>query len=131
MDALTVLRREHTRIEQLFTEFDSLSDCACAGRKAIMCEIDELVRRHIAMEEALIYRHLAKAPEWADDRTTPLRSEEEHQLALRLLDEIARTECHAAVYVARAHVVRDVLLHHMKEEEAYIFPVYAGFAQVA
>jgi len=131
MDALTVLRREHTRIEQLFIEFDSLSDCACSGRKAIMREIDELVRRHIAMEEALIYPHLAKAPEWADDRTTSLHGEEEHQLVLRLLEEIAATECHAAVYVARARVLRDVLLHHIEEEEAYIFPAYAGFAQVA
>jgi len=131
MDALTVLRREHTRIEQLFVEFDSLSECACGGRKAIMRAIDELVRRHIAMEEALIYEPLVKAPEWADDRSTPLHNEEEHHLILRLLDEIAQTECHAAVYVARAQVLRDILLHHIKEEEAYIFPAYAGFAQVA
>lgn len=126
MDALTVLRREHTRIEQLFIEFDALAECACAGRKALMREIDDLVRRHIEMEEALIYHRLASAPEWADDRGTPLHSEEEHALVLRLLDEIARTECHDAVYVPRVHVLRDVLIHHIKEEEAYIFPSYLG-----
>lgn len=131
MDALTVLRREHTRIEQLFIEFDSLPECACGGRKAIMREIDELLRRHITVEEALIYEPLVSAPEWADDRATPMHSEEEHHLILRLLDEIAKTECHASVYVPRARVLRDILLHHIKEEEAYIFPAYAGFAQVA
>lgn len=126
MDALTVLRREHTRIGQLFVEFDGLSECACSGRKALMCEIDELVRRHIDMEEALIYQRLTYAPEWKDDRITPLHSEQEHHLVLHLLDEIAATECHSDVYIARAHVLRDVLLHHMKEEETYIFPTYAG-----
>lgn len=131
MDALTVLRREHTRIEQLFLEFDALADCACAGRAALMREIDELVRRHIEMEEALIYRRMTDSPDWADDRTTPLHSTEEHQLILHLLDEIARTECHLPIYSPRVHVLRDVLLHHIKEEEVYIFPAYAGAAQVA
>jgi hemerythrin-like domain-containing protein len=131
MDALTVLRREHTRIAQLFVEFDALADCACAGRAALMRELDELVRRHIDMEEALIYRHAADSPEWADDRATPLHSEEEHQLVLYLLNEISQTECHTPVYVPRVRVLRDLLLHHIQEEEAYIFPACAKVAQVA
>ena len=120
MDALTVLRREHTRIEQLFVEFDELSECACTGRAALAREIDELVRRHIDMEEALVYQHVANA-----------NSAEEHQLILHLLDQIAQTECHLPVYVPRVHVLRDVLLHHMKEEEIYVFPGFARVAQVA
>lgn len=128
MDALTVLRREHTRIAQLFVEFDSLSECACAGRKALVHEIDELVRRHVEMEEALVYRRLANSPEWADDRSAPLRSEEEHQLVLRLLGEIATTDCHDVVYVPRVRVLRDVLMHHIAEEESYIFPSCAEVA---
>lgn len=131
MDALTVLRREHTRIAQLFIEFDALLDCACAGRRALVRELDELVRRHIDMEEALIYHRISEAPEWADDRTVSLHSEEEHQLVRHLLDEIAQTECHQPVYVPRVHVLRDVLLHHMKEEETNVFPGCRGFAQVA
>lgn len=126
MDAVTVLRREHTRIGQLFVEFDSLSECACTGRKALIREMDELVRRHIEMEEALIYQQSSTAPEWAGDRITPLHSEEEHHLVLHLLDEIAQTDCRSDAYVARVHLLSDVLLHHIKEEEAYIFPVYAG-----
>ena len=131
MDALTVLRREHTRIAQLFVEFDALAGCACTGRAALMRELDELVRRHIEMEEALIYRRAPHATEWADDLATPLHSEEEHQLVLHLLEEIARTECHTPVYVPRVHVLRDVLLHHIQEEEAYIFPAHFAAAQVA
>lgn len=126
MDALTVLRREHTRIGQLFVEFDALSKCACSGRKALMREMDEIVRRHIEMEEALIYQQLSNSPEWADERVTPLHSEQEHHLVLRLLDEVAQTDCRSDTYIARVHVLGDVLLHHIKEEEAYIFPAYAG-----
>ncbi|HET9096361.1 MAG TPA: hemerythrin domain-containing protein [Candidatus Baltobacteraceae bacterium] len=126
MDALTVLRREHTRIGQLFVEFDALSKCACSGRKALMREMDELVRRHIDMEEALIYQQLPNAPEWAADRVTPLHGEQEHHLVLRLLDEVAQTDCRSDMYIARVHVLSDVLLHHIKEEEAHIFPAYAG-----
>jgi hemerythrin superfamily protein len=131
MDALTVLRREHTRIAQLFTEFDALPECACAGRKALVREINDIVRRHIDVEEALVYQRLSNAPDWADDRIAALHSKQEHQLTLRLLDEICQTECHDALYVPRVRVLRDVVLHHIKEEEAYIFPAYAGYAAVA
>ena len=107
MDALVVLRREHTRIAQLFVEFDGLSDCACTGRRALVRELDELVRRHIEVEEALIYQRAAQAPD-------------DHRTALRLLDEIAQTECHSPAYVPRVHALRDMLLAHI-----------AGYAQVA
>ena len=116
MDALTVLRREHTRIAQLFTEFDALPQCACTGRKALVREIDELVRRHIEMEEALIYQRLADPPK------------QEHQLVLQLLDEIGDVDCRDAMYVGRVQALRDVLLRHIKEEEAYIFTSYAEVA---
>ena len=107
MDALTVLRREHTRIGQLFMEFDALSECACTGRKALMRELDELVRRHIEMEEALL-------------------GEQEHNALLHLLDEIAATECRSSEYISRVHRLRDVLLQHIAEQEAYVFPAYTG-----
>jgi hypothetical protein len=48
-----------------------------------------------------------------------------------LLDDLALSDCQAPVYVARVHVLRDILLHHIEEEEAYIFPAFAGYAQVA
>ncbi|HKU67088.1 MAG TPA: hemerythrin domain-containing protein [Candidatus Baltobacteraceae bacterium] len=118
MDALTVLRREHTRIEQLFVEFDGLSQRACTGRRALIRELDELVRRHIEMEEAFVYQGAAEAPE-------------DHRLVVRMLDEIAQTECHTPAYVPRVHTLRDVLLRHMKDEEAHVFPAYAGYPQVA
>lgn len=113
MDALTVLRREHTRIGQLFVEFDALSIRACKGRRAIAREIDELVRRHIEVEEALIYQHLDEPAH-------------EHHIVLRLLDEIAATECHQEMYVARVHALRDMLLQHIAEEERCVFPAFAG-----
>jgi hemerythrin superfamily protein len=118
MDALKVLRREHTRIAQLFAEFDGLSDCACTGRRALVRELDELVRRHVEVEEALIYQGAAQAPD-------------DHCEALRLLDEIAQTECHTPEYVPRVHALRDMLLAHIEEEEAHVFPACAGYAQVA
>lgn len=108
MEPLKVLRREHTRIKQLFAEFESLSPCACTGRRALVRELDELVRRHIDMEEALIDHRIA-------------RDRDEHELVLRLLDEIAGTECHTAAFVPRVHALRDVLLEHIKKEESRVY----------
>lgn len=97
MDAVTVLRREHIRIAQLFEELEALPARACLGRRAIVEEIDQLVRRHIAVESALA------GGERGEDRS------------LQLLDEIAKTDCRAPGYVARLKVLRDELNRHIRE----------------
>jgi hypothetical protein len=89
------LKREHTRIAQLFEEFEALPARACVGRHALMQEIDDLVRRHIAHERG--------------DR-------QEYMLLLRLLGEIARMDCHDVMYVPRVLVLRNLLLRHIREE---------------
>ena len=98
MDAVTVLRREHIRIAQLFEEIEALPPRACLGRRAIVEEIDQLVRRHIAVESA----HAGRAQR-LDDR------------ALQLLDEIAAIDCRSPGYVTRLAVLRDELSRHIRE----------------
>lgn len=99
MDARTVLKREHTRMEQLFAEFDALPERACVGRRALIGEIETLVRRHFAAEEAL-------------DR----RGEDDHAVVLRLLGEVSSMDCHDETYVPRALAVRELLRHHIRTE---------------
>lgn len=99
MDARTVLKREHTRIQQLFEEFDALPERACAGRRALIGEIELLVRRHFAVEEAL-----------------ERRSEDEHERVLSLLGEVASMDCYDETYVPRALAVRDLLQEHIRAE---------------
>ena len=98
MDALTVLRREHIRITQLFEELEALPARACLGRRAIVEEIDQLVRRHIAIESA----HAGSISR-GDDR------------ALQLLDEVAAIDCRSSKYVLRLAALRDELARHIRE----------------
>lgn len=114
MDALTVLRREHTRIGQLFVEFDALSECACGGRKALMREIDLLLRRHLEMEEALVYQRFGTI------------AETDHSELLRLLDGIARTDCRTPEYIPRVHHLREVLQCHVERGEDRLERAFAG-----
>lgn len=98
MDAVTVLRREHIRIAQLFEELEALPPRACLGRRAIVEEIDQLVRRHIAMENA----HAGCASE-------------RDSSALQILDEIAATDCRASIYAIRLASLREELRRHIRE----------------
>lgn len=100
MDALTILRREHTRIAQLFVEFDALPARACVGRRAIVREIDELTRRHLKMEDALT----------GSPYDAALR-----ERILELLDRSSALDCRDAAYVARVHELRDELMRHVGE----------------
>ena len=116
MDALTVLKREHTRILQLFDEFAALPKRACLGRLAIVREIDTLLRRHIKVEESVFYGNAAG------------RTCEAHAAALRALDELSSIDCRDDSYVTLVLALRDVLAAHIREEEANVFPSYAEVA---
>lgn len=100
MDALTILRREHTRIAQLFVEFDALPARACVGRRALVREIDELTRRHLKMEEALAGSAYDAA---------------HRERVLELLDRAAGLDCRDAAYIAHVHELRDELMRHVRE----------------
>lgn len=97
MDAVTVLRREHIRIAQLFEELDALPARAYLGRRAILEEIDQLVRRHIAVESA------HAGGQWRDDRV------------LHLLDTISAMDCRTSVYETAIATLRDELTRHIRE----------------
>lgn len=105
MNALTILRREHTRIAQIFEEIDALPESACLGRAALVQELDGLVRRHVAMEDALM----------SAERLEQMGHD---ALALQYLDDLQRMECHDPLYVPRIMVVRELLLRHVEREYA-------------
>jgi len=117
MDAIRVLLRQHRAIEKLFQTFEEEDDLEA---KQVACqEIGDALVIHATIEEKLFY------PATKDARTEDLLLEavEEHLAAKRLVADLVEVEdIDLAHLTARVKVLKDQVVHHVREEERDFFP---------
>jgi hemerythrin-like domain-containing protein len=116
MDIIQALKKDHEEIKKMFKEMDGTQD----GKKQmqIFSELSEELSSHIKLEEKYFYK---MSMEMEELRMDILKGYEEHTLVKKLLREIPRAG-DTSVSMAKAMVVQELVLEHVKEEERQIFP---------
>ena len=120
MDAIALLKKDHMTVKRLFERFEK----ARSGKKEIANKIVKELAVHSAIEEQLFYpavRLKAKRSEMEDADQQVLEALEEHHVAKWLLDEIDKLDEDAERFEAKVTVLRESILHHVKEEEGPLF----------
>jgi hemerythrin-like domain-containing protein len=116
MDALQLLRDDHLRVRDLFRRFDEEEDAST--RKAIVDEAIVELTIHSQLEEEIFY----PAMEREGMRELVAESEEEHQAAERIMDELAETSARETALEARFRTLVEMVIAHIDEEESEMFP---------
>jgi hemerythrin superfamily protein len=123
MDAITLLKADHKKVEDLFKELLELSDTAHAARKKLFTEIDDELSVHAHIEEKIFYPALkAKTETNTDERDEVLEALEEHALVKGMLHELEVLDPKNEAYNAKLQVLSELVKHHVKEEEGTMFP---------
>lgn len=118
MNAIDLLRKQHRQVEELFEEFEGTSDGAEKTRERLCREISDQLAVHAEIEEKLFYPEAKR-----DDTEEQLReSVEEHLAVKRLLAEIMEGGAEDPQFQARMKVLKDLVEHHVHEEEKQLFP---------
>jgi hemerythrin-like domain-containing protein len=118
-DAISFLRADHDKLEDLFTSFDQIRDGReSAEKERLVRDVCGEFRIHTALEEEIFYP--AVRAEIADD---DLMNEAliEHEGAKRLVDELEAAEPMDELLNAKMHVLCAYLKHHIREEEQDMF----------
>jgi hemerythrin superfamily protein len=116
MDAIRVLLRQHRAVEKLFDKFEEAKGAATKKR---LCEqISDALAVHATIEEKLFY------PATKDARTEELLLEavEEHLGAKRVIADLLQTDADDPHFDARVKVLKELIEHHVSEEERELFP---------
>lgn len=119
MDAISLLKRDHKKVESLFKEFEQAGKKAKSTRKRIVKKIVKELSLHAALEEQLFYpvvQEAAKANELA------LRAMEQHELVKVLLGQLDTMSPDEDRFQARVTVLIENVRAHVKEEETQMFP---------
>ncbi|MBV8799097.1 MAG: hemerythrin domain-containing protein [Alphaproteobacteria bacterium] len=118
MDILTKLKKEHREVQLLL---DKLVDSErAAERKSLLKQIKGALVPHSRAEEKVVYDALRALR----DKEAKQDGEEgylEHGLADRMLATLGKASAGTVEFAAAAKVLRELLNHHIREEESSIW----------
>ena len=113
MKATTLLAQQHKKVKTLFKKLES----GRSDPQALLSELANDLVAHMAIEHEIFYPAVE-----AVDRTLITESFEEHALAELALKRLLATDAEDESFKARVVATRELIEHHVKEEEDELFP---------
>ena len=121
MNAIQLLKKDHTTVKEFFTQFEQAGKRAYQTKQAIFGQIHQALEAHAAVEEELFYpavKHMRSE----DVKDLVREATEEHKIVKTLLAEIVTMSAQEEQYDAKVTVLKESIEHHVKEEEGKMFP---------
>lgn len=113
MKATALLEKQHRKVQSILRKLES-------GRsepQELLTELSNDLAAHMAIEQEIFYPALREA-----DEKIVLESYEEHALAEIALKRLLQTERNDVAFRARVKALKDLIEHHIEEEEDELFP---------
>jgi hypothetical protein len=118
-DAITLLKADHRKVEDLFEEFDKARR---SDRKAaIVQQICTELKIHTMIEEEIFYPAIKPKIDGAIVEEGVI----EHDGAKVLINDLAQSDPKADYYDAKVKVLSEEIKHHVAEEERWITGMFA------
>jgi len=120
-DAIAMLKDDHQKVAQLFTQFEKLSDVdgADAEKASIVEQICSDLKVHAQIEEEIFY---PSARDAIDEEDLVDEAEAEHADAKELIAQLESLDPGDDKYDETVELLNEEIDHHVKEEENGLFP---------
>lgn len=115
MDPFELLKADHRKVEQLFSQLESASG---KQKLQVFDQIRTELELHTHIEEKIFYPALEEPEETHD---LALEAYEEHAVVKNLLKELGRAKSASDEWEAQAKVLQENVEHHVEEEENELF----------
>jgi hemerythrin superfamily protein len=116
MDAISLLKEDHRKVEKLFKEIE---EAPPGKREQIYNEINKELTIHAELEEKLFYPAADAAKQTHE---LALEAMEEHKQMKIVLADLAQADKKTETWLAGFKVLMEDVQHHVKEEETELFP---------
>jgi hemerythrin superfamily protein len=130
LKATSLLRDDHRRVKQLFSEIESLgSDAEPESKMELFEEIKHELDAHATVEEEIFYPAIEELGD-EDAEATRVVSEarEAHENVRILLDELSRLEDSDESFDGKVKILAENVAQHAEDEEEILFPFFDRLA---
>ena len=120
MDALTLVRQDHRKLEGLLERAEQL-DRDDEERDVLLGQLQSAIRRHIDQEESILYTIFRERARRAEVDLSPLeRALEQHRLLDRLSNELTDGVRDDTTLKAKLAVLAEQLRTHLDDENTHL-----------
>lgn len=118
-DAIALLKGDHKKVRALLATLEKTD--SAARRTKLLAQIAMAKTAHARVEEEIFYPAFKRRAEESEQLEMYFESLEEHELAETMLKKTLATNPSGEMFAARAKVLKDLIMHHAKEEEGQMF----------
>ena len=121
-NAITMLKSDHASVKKLLRQLSETTERAIKQRENLAARIERELKMHAQIEEEVFYPAFKAAARGTEAEDLFYEAAEEHHVVDMVLPALmaARTGSHE--FSAKAKVLKDLIEHHIKEEEKEMFP---------
>ncbi|WP_422402623.1 hemerythrin domain-containing protein [Pseudomonas sp. GZD-209] len=122
MNAIDILVEDHKTVEKLLEELASTTDRAVKKRGDLLSRIEQELKVHTELEEQILYPALKEAGGKEEEKMYYEAKEEHRTVDSLVLPDLLHTETDTVEFAGRVKVMKELLEHHIEEEEGKFFP---------
>ena len=118
MDAIALLKADHTKVKGLLADLETTTERGVKTRAELFATIKGELTLHEIVEEEIFYPELKAHPRAQD---IVLEAYEEHHVVDLLMGELEALDVSDEAWGAKATVMKENIEHHIEEEEDQMF----------
>ena len=123
MTPMMLLKQDHQKVKTLLAELNATTERAVSKRIALRQQIFQEIKTHTALEEELFYPAFHTAAKKRENDKLFFEALEEHRAADMVLADLMRADPSTLSFAGKAKVLRELIEHHIMEEEDEMFPL--------
>ena len=122
MNAVELLKQDHQLVKQLLEKLTSTTERAVKTRQDLLARIHMELAIHTDIEEQIFYPAYQQAGGKEETVMTAEAKEEHRAVDSLVLPDLMKTDPTSLSFTGRAKVLKELLEHHIEEEEEDMFP---------
>lgn len=122
LNPMTMLKQDHQKVKELLSQLAETTGRGVKKRQQLLAQIEQELRVHMILEEEIFYPSFREAAESQDGEKMYFEATEEHHAARVVLKDLLATDPSTPNFAGKAKVLKELVEHHVKEEEKELFP---------
>jgi len=122
MNAIELLMQDHKLVKKLLEELSATTERAVKKRAELLQRIEHELQIHTALEEDILYPAIKQAGGKEEAKMYYEAKEEHRTVDSLVLPDLLHTETGTVAFAGRVKVMKELLEHHIEEEEGELFP---------
>jgi hemerythrin superfamily protein len=122
MNAIDLLKADHERVKALLTQLSESTERGVKKRTDLLAKLEMEITLHTKLEEEILYPAFREAGGKEQEIMYHEAKEEHRTVDSLVLPDLKQTDPSSTEFSGRVKVVKELLEHHIEEEETEMFP---------